>query len=48
MGGSLGMPLNYGETPGSASPGPERIQFDKMNEVWCFDSTYWGSKPFIT
>jgi hypothetical protein len=22
-------------------------QFDKMNEVWCFDSTYWGSKPII-
>jgi hypothetical protein len=22
--------------------------FDKANEVWCFDSTYWGSKPFIT
>jgi hypothetical protein len=23
-------------------------KFDKANEVWCFDSTYWGSKPFIT
>ena len=21
--------------------------FNKMNEVWCFDSTYWGSKPFL-
>jgi hypothetical protein len=25
MGGSLGMPRNYGETPGSASPGRERV-----------------------
>jgi hypothetical protein len=22
--------------------------FDKANEVWCFDCTYWGGKPFIT
>jgi hypothetical protein len=21
--------------------------FNKVNEVWCFDSTYWGSSPFI-
>lgn len=23
-------------------------RFGKMNEVWCFDSSYWGSAPFIT
>jgi hypothetical protein len=23
-------------------------KFTKANEIWCFDSTYWGSKPFIT
>jgi hypothetical protein len=22
--------------------------FDKANEVWCFDCTYWGGDPFIT
>jgi hypothetical protein len=22
-------------------------KFDKMNEIWCFDSTYWGSKSLI-
>jgi hypothetical protein len=21
--------------------------FDKVNEVWCFDSSYWGSDPFL-
>jgi hypothetical protein len=23
-------------------------KFDRMNEVWCFDSNYWGSAPFIS
>jgi hypothetical protein len=22
-------------------------KFAKLNEVWCFDSSYWGSKPFL-
>jgi hypothetical protein len=22
--------------------------FDRVNEVWCFDCTYWGSEPFLT
>src|SRR5262249_12643221 len=22
--------------------------FKKINEVWCFDSSYWGSDPFLT
>src|SRR5262249_19982879 len=22
--------------------------FDKANEVWCFDCSYWGGDPFIT